>query len=169
MLGFKYYFILNTDNFAKKTKIRQLLNVLQFFYFDICRKSWLLLPPDSHLTPTRIPYEESSVYCMENLYAPNADDISHLTKSRTQLYHCILEPNDVLIVPKHWWHFVEALDISLSVNAWIPLVSDIDSQIHECISKHLIETFVKGKSQLVREYVMNPNQVSSNGIFQKLV
>lgn len=33
-------------------------------------KSWLLFPPDSSLTPTRVPFEESSVYCKQNFYSP---------------------------------------------------------------------------------------------------
>lgn len=33
-------------------------------------KSWLLFPPNSPLTPTRVPFEESSVYCKQNFYSP---------------------------------------------------------------------------------------------------
>lgn len=33
-------------------------------------KSWLLFPPGSSLTPTRVPFEESSVYCKQNFYSP---------------------------------------------------------------------------------------------------
>lgn len=33
-------------------------------------KTWLLFPPGSPLTPTRVPYEESSVYCKQNFYSP---------------------------------------------------------------------------------------------------
>ena len=76
------------------------------------------------------------------------------------MHHIILETNDVLIVPKHWWHYVEALDISLSVNAWIPLKCDLDQQIDECIVKYLIESFVKNCTTEEQKYIMNPNQVS---------
>lgn len=34
------------------------------------QKSWLLFPPNTQLTATRVPYEESSVYCKQNLYSP---------------------------------------------------------------------------------------------------
>lgn len=34
------------------------------------RKSWLLFPPKTRLTATRVPYEESSVYCKQNFYSP---------------------------------------------------------------------------------------------------
>lgn len=36
-----------------------------------------------------------------------------------------LEPGDVLFVPKKWWHYVESLETSISVNTWIELVSVI--------------------------------------------
>lgn len=118
------------------------------------------MPPDAKiLTTTRIPYEESSVYCLENFYAPSCEQISKLDKLNGDFYHCILEPNDVLIVPKHWWHFVEALEISLSVNAWIPLSSDVDDQIDECIVKHFIDKFLMNTNQPLKEYILNPNQV----------
>lgn len=42
--------------------------------FKLFSKSWLLFPPNERLSPTRIPYEESSVYCNENFYSPNALD-----------------------------------------------------------------------------------------------
>lgn len=35
------------------------------------RKSWLLFPPTTRLTATRVPFEESSVYCKQNFYSPN--------------------------------------------------------------------------------------------------
>ncbi len=39
------------------------------------------------------------------------------------VYDIILEPGDVLFVPKHWWHFVTSLDsITISVNSWLEQV-----------------------------------------------
>ncbi|XP_013102723.2 HSPB1-associated protein 1 [Stomoxys calcitrans] len=127
------------------------------------RKSWLLFPPGtSGLTTTRIPYEESSVYCLENFYAPTAMDVIKLSKLSGQCYHYVLEPNDVLIVPRHWWHFVEALETSLSVNAWIPLSCDVDNQIEECIVKYFMDKMIANKDSTTRHYLMNPNQLNSN-------
>lgn len=33
-------------------------------------KRWLVFPPNTALTATRIPYEESSIYCKQNFYSP---------------------------------------------------------------------------------------------------
>lgn len=37
------------------------------------RKQWLLFPPEENLFPSRIPYEESSVYSKLNFFSPNPD------------------------------------------------------------------------------------------------
>ena len=34
----------------------------------------------------------------------------------------VMEPGDILYIPKHWWHFVVCLDTAVSVNTWIELV-----------------------------------------------
>lgn len=42
----------------------------------ICRKRWILFPPETGgLKPTRVPYEESSVYSELNFYCPNNLDV----------------------------------------------------------------------------------------------
>lgn len=35
------------------------------------QKSWLLFPPKTPLIATRVPFEESSVYCKQNFYSPH--------------------------------------------------------------------------------------------------
>ena len=39
------------------------------------------------------------------------------------LWQVTLAPGDVLFVPKKWWHYVQSLDTSISINTWIELVS----------------------------------------------
>ena len=40
----------------------------------------------------------------------------------------MLEPGQVLYVPKHWWHYVECESTAISVNTWIELVSQNKNQ-----------------------------------------
>lgn len=65
-------------------------------------KRWQLWKPCHPQIPSRrIPYEESSVYS-------HHDPLAH--QSITPDYDLILEPGDVLFVPKHWWHFVSTVN-----------------------------------------------------------
>ena len=50
----------------------------------------------------------------------NADETLLQKASR---YEVVLEPGQVLYVPKHWWHYVECESTAISVNTWIELVS----------------------------------------------
>lgn len=122
------------------------------------KKRWLLFPPGSELSPTRIPYEESSVYCYESFYSPNErslEDLSNLKCCKVDL-----EPGQILIVPRNWWHYVETMDTSLSINLWVPLVCDTEAQIDECIVKFIMESFyLSGKKEEM--FILNPNQVSN--------
>uniref|UniRef100_A0A182JGC8 JmjC domain-containing protein n=1 Tax=Anopheles atroparvus TaxID=41427 RepID=A0A182JGC8_ANOAO len=120
------------------------------------RKSWILLPPEAKLTPVRVPFEESSVYCMENFYSPAS--YGQLIAVENQIYHTVLEPGMVLIVPPKWWHFVENLEPSLNFNTWLSLEKDVDSLISECITKILIQDICSGLSEDLHKYVLNPNE-----------
>ncbi|XP_058792289.1 HSPB1-associated protein 1 isoform X2 [Phymastichus coffea] len=85
------------------------------------RKLWLLFSPKctSFMQPTRIPYEESTIY----------------------------KPRDVLFIPKGWWHYVESLDTSLSVNIWLPLKEDCISRLKETLVHLVINTIGDGVSR----------------------
>lgn len=85
-------------------------------------KRWILFPPSStpFLYPTRLPLEESSVFSRINFQC--ADFVQYpLLLSAGNPYVITLEPGDILFVPRHWWHFVEAVEepVSCAVNLWI--------------------------------------------------
>lgn len=52
-----------------------------------------------------------------------------------------LERGDVLYVPKHWWHFVESEDTSLSVNVWIDAADDPKDRVTEALTRVLVTAF----------------------------
>ncbi|PIK38423.1 putative HSPB1-associated protein 1-like [Apostichopus japonicus] len=95
------------------------------------RKKWYLFPPEQTdcLYPTRLPYEESSIFSEVNITEP---DLAMHPRFQDSTPHVIvLEPGDVLYVPRHWWHYVECLDTSISVNCWVELLR----QTHRGIRK----------------------------------
>lgn len=52
-------------------------------------KLWLLFPPNERLSPTRVPYEESSVYCNENFYSPKSLDQFESNRNRNAVQETI--------------------------------------------------------------------------------
>ncbi|XP_034192883.2 HSPB1 associated protein 1 isoform X1 [Osmia lignaria lignaria] len=101
------------------------------------KKQWLLFPPSSSkfLQPTRIPYEESTVYSKYNFFCPTEEDEINVLKIQEKPKLVILEPGDVLFVPPGWWHYVESLDLTVSVNTWLPIVEDHMSRVKEAVVK----------------------------------
>ncbi|KAG8178704.1 hypothetical protein JTE90_011630 [Oedothorax gibbosus] len=107
------------------------------------RKKWTLFPPPDRtfLYPTRIPYEESSVFSSVNILDP--DLVLHPLFKCSQPHVVILEPGDVLFVPSKWWHFVESLDeITTSINTWIKLDSDCHNHLEESLTRALMSSLI---------------------------
>ncbi|XP_072173702.1 uncharacterized protein [Diadema setosum] len=102
------------------------------------RKRWRLFPPSQTemMYPTRLPYEESSIFSAVNVKTP---DLSRHPKfSQATPYVVDLCPGDVLFVPNHWWHYVESLDTSISINCWIDVESDHISRVEEAITRTVV-------------------------------
>uniref|UniRef100_A0A0C9S089 Hspbap1 protein n=1 Tax=Fopius arisanus TaxID=64838 RepID=A0A0C9S089_9HYME len=110
------------------------------------RKQWLLFPPDSGkiLQETRVPYEESTIYSRLNFFCPSTYEEDCLLKIERGPMRVVLTPGDVLFVPRGWWHFVESLEVSVSVNVWLPLASDCQNRLREALVKLIIERIGKG-------------------------
>nr|CAB3254555.1 HSPB1-associated protein 1 [Phallusia mammillata] len=112
------------------------------------RKRWILFPPSDseNVYPTRLPYEESSVFSQVNMLNPDVN--KHKRFSRAHPYIVTLEPGDLLFVPHHWWHFVENLELSISINAWFPLEQDYHCRLHEAVTQLLIQTVTQSDPSL---------------------
>lgn len=102
------------------------------------RKKWHLFPPDQSdaLYQTRIPYEESSVFSSININKPDLKKYPQFTAATP--YIVTLDPGDVLFVPHHWWHFVETMETSVSVNTWIEMEEDHQGRFHEAVTRALV-------------------------------
>lgn len=111
------------------------------------RKRWHLFPPEdtSKLYPTRIPYEESSVFSRVHVLNP---DLTRFEDFREARRHCVtLQPGQVLLVPRHWWHYVESLDpVTVSVNSWIELDVDDEARIGEAVTRAVVFAFKSAPS-----------------------
>lgn len=109
------------------------------------RKQWLLFPPSStnELNPTRIPYEESTIYSEFNFFCPTSTEEEAILKLSQKVKSVVLEKGDVLFVPKGWWHYVESLDLTISVNIWLPLQTDSEARLKESLVKLIVNRFGK--------------------------
>jgi HSPB1-associated protein 1 len=90
-------------------------------------KRWRLFPPGSArvMRPSRVPYEESSVFARAS-----AAELAAVA-GRLELE---LRPGELLLVPKHWWHEVETTSAaSVSVNAWLALRDDPRDRAREAL------------------------------------
>ncbi|XP_068619157.1 HSPB1-associated protein 1 homolog [Battus philenor] len=121
------------------------------------RKRWILFPPETgNLLPTRVPYEESSVYSKLNFYCPaNFDAFNALTGARL----VELNAGDALVVPRGWWHYVQNLDnINIAINVWLPHDKDTSTQVSEALIKILVAQVCKDLPEKTAKLLVNPNE-----------
>ncbi|NWT41092.1 HBAP1 protein, partial [Chroicocephalus maculipennis] len=126
------------------------------------RKRWHLFPPGdtSFLYPTRIPYEESSVFSKVNVANP---DLKHFPEFRNATAHVVtLSPGQVLLVPRHWWHYVESIDpITVSINSWIELDADHEARVEEAITRMLVCAVKSAENPSDGDLWLNPTEVEA--------
>lgn len=92
--------------------------------------------------PTRIPFEESTVYSQINIQNP---DLTKFPKfQNAEPFVIDLVPGDVLYVPHNWWHYVESLNDSISINTWVEIKNEDDAaRLEEIVSKTLIQSLME--------------------------
>ncbi|XP_072020295.1 HSPB1-associated protein 1 homolog [Amphiura filiformis] len=122
------------------------------------RKKWHLFPPSQSaaLYQTRIPYEESSVFSPINISKPDSTKYPQFTS--TTPYIVTLDPGDVLFVPHHWWHFVETMETSISVNTWIEMETDHKDRFHEAITRMLASGILSSAGNDGKSKWLNPTE-----------
>ncbi|TRY84856.1 hypothetical protein DNTS_002292 [Danionella cerebrum] len=123
------------------------------------RKRWHLFPPDDTacLYPTRIPYEESSVFSHINVLRPDIDKFPAFVRARA--HTVILQPGQVLFVPRHWWHYVESVDpVTVSVNSWIEMDLDDEARIGEALTRTIVCALKSSPSQDNTDHWLNPTE-----------
>ena len=125
----------------------------------IGKKEWLLWPPDADLSPTRIPYEESSIFS-------GVDVLEEQFQNKA--IRIVLEPGDVLFVPKHWWHLVRNVETSVSINTWVDLPSDSVDRVKEAITRLLVCSVKKSDDESC-EWVNPGEELSSDSENQQLL
>ncbi|XP_031219639.1 HSPB1-associated protein 1 [Mastomys coucha] len=124
------------------------------------RKRWHLFPPEDtpFLYPTRIPYEESSVFSKINVVNPDLKRFPQFQKARRHMV--TLSPGQVLFVPRHWWHYVESLDpVTVSINSWIELEEDHLARVEEAVTRMLVCTLKTAEDPHHPKTWLNPTEV----------
>ncbi|ODM99231.1 HSPB1-associated protein 1 [Orchesella cincta] len=133
------------------------------------KKTWLVFPPcdTEYLQPTRVPYEESSVYSQINVASSKQiqNNISAVKKCSPR--RITLEPGDCLYLPPKWWHFVKSEDFSISVNTWIELPSDHFTRVEEAVLRAVVSSFVNSTVPSTADKVLNPNEMDLTEIGEK--
>ncbi|RZC35173.1 HSPB1-associated protein 1 [Asbolus verrucosus] len=123
------------------------------------RKQWILFPSEENLKPTRIPYEESSIYSKLNFFSPTIEDFEGVGSCRK----IILDPGDVLFVPHRWWHYVENLDTAISINVWLPLPEDDEERLKEALVQLFVAQVINNVDEETKKVVLNPNSEEDIG------
>ncbi|XP_043919491.1 HSPB1-associated protein 1-like [Protopterus annectens] len=129
---------------------------------SILRKRWHLFPPEdtSFLYPTRIPYEESSIFSKVNIANPDFKMFPEFIKARPHLV--TLHPGQVLFIPRHWWHYVESLDpLTVSINSWIELDVDDEARVGEAITRATVCALKSVENLSSMDSWLNPTEVEA--------
>uniref|UniRef100_A0A0M3I5K6 JmjC domain-containing protein n=1 Tax=Ascaris lumbricoides TaxID=6252 RepID=A0A0M3I5K6_ASCLU len=128
-------------------------------------KRWILIEPQEDMKPTRIPYEESTVFSRVDVVGGEA----YLRNVRLRMV--TLKAGDVLFVPPGWWHSVQCVTpdgcnanskdaISLSVNTWIPVpLFDRIGRVREATTCTLVSLLTEG--ELMTDGDLCPSESSS--------
>uniref|UniRef100_A0A5S6Q880 JmjC domain-containing protein n=1 Tax=Trichuris muris TaxID=70415 RepID=A0A5S6Q880_TRIMR len=124
------------------------------------KKRWVLFPPEDSplLKGSHLPFEESSVYSGCDMFHPPIQ----LRSSHPRVV--TLEPGDVLFVPPRWWHFVQCIEDSISVNCWIAVASDRVSRMDEAVTRACMSVL----KPLVNDNMMIEKEINTDNALKIL-
>jgi hypothetical protein len=93
------------------------------FFQGFGRKRFLLFEPEQEpcLYPSDV-FEFNTVHSRVNVREPDDRKFPRFRQARP--IEVILRPGELLVLPRCWWHDVESLDPSISVNAWAVTARD---------------------------------------------
>jgi hypothetical protein len=93
-------------------------NAHNLFSQIVGRKKFLLYPPSNYLS-FYPPLGEASAYPSFSKVNPSEPDHERFPKFPWQSkIEVILEPGDMLYLPPYWWHYVTAMEKSISLSFW---------------------------------------------------
>ena len=95
------------------------------------------------ILPTRIPFEESTIWG-RNYNISNSPDALCF----------VLKPGEMLVIPPGWWHSVASLDTTVSVNIWSAL-PETDNKAREKEAATRIISQICKKSELIRYFFIS--------------
>jgi len=78
------------------------------------KKIWLVPPRDSHCMYPSSKYDYRST--LSGVDPDNYDPNRHPWFAQVRPFQLVLEPGHMLYIPRGWWHRVQSLDASISVN-----------------------------------------------------
>ena len=136
-------------------------------------KTWTLFSPadTARLRPSRVPYEESSVYSLVNLTRLDRNPQSVLDRLEgIHQYSVELGPGDVLYVPRQWWHqVVTTSPWSVSVNTWLHHPADHRARLGEGLVRwqvaNMLSTLTRGKRSTLHRFTIKLQHYLSGALF----
>lgn len=104
-----------------------------------------------------MPYEESSVYSRINFQRWKETEVPDINGSHPHVV--LLHPGDVLFVPRHWWHYVYNLQLSISINTWLERPEDDEARLTEGLVKYFMANVSRNIPPHLSSELLNPNEV----------
>lgn len=135
--------LLKCDILQNEDRLRSDVNFSTLVNCSITQTSYLWISPNGSVTPLHYDHSETIIFqiCGRKsflLSPPGGRDkfkaygwgteVPHISRLKedemltinANLFYTELSPGDAIYIPSGWWHKVESIGISISVNSWLP-------------------------------------------------